>query len=282
MYIVLHKPRGVVSTVSDPEGRQTVRDLVRACPAHLPRSAGSTFTRAACFSSPTTATFSDGLLHPKRDVPKTYVVKVSGRMTRRRPRALGAGRRARGRQDATRGSRSSSATRATRPGSRSHSRGAKPADSSHGRGHRLSGHAPRARRLRRHHRRGPPSRAVARALVTELPSSAKSTAFRERAARSAASAAQPKAGAPHPAPHGPRAPQSPEQPRAVTPGTARPRAPSTTRRSPRPPRPPRPPKTRPEGPRAHEGPRQDKGHSQRGREAKQGETAEKRRPASRT
>jgi 23S rRNA pseudouridine2605 synthase len=30
MYIMLHKPRGVVSTVTDPFGRQTVRDLVEA------------------------------------------------------------------------------------------------------------------------------------------------------------------------------------------------------------------------------------------------------------
>src|SRR5437763_5024868 len=35
VYLVLNKPRGVVSTVSDPEGRSTVRDLARAVPARV-------------------------------------------------------------------------------------------------------------------------------------------------------------------------------------------------------------------------------------------------------
>src|SRR5687767_9264400 len=35
VYVVLHKPRAVVSTLSDPEGRSTVADLVRAVPARV-------------------------------------------------------------------------------------------------------------------------------------------------------------------------------------------------------------------------------------------------------
>src|ERR1700736_347776 len=35
VYIVLHKPRGVVSTMSDPEGRPTVKELIAEVPARV-------------------------------------------------------------------------------------------------------------------------------------------------------------------------------------------------------------------------------------------------------
>ncbi len=35
MYVVLHKPRNVVATMSDPEGRPTVRELLANVPARV-------------------------------------------------------------------------------------------------------------------------------------------------------------------------------------------------------------------------------------------------------
>src|SRR5687768_12773055 len=35
VYVALHKPRGVVSTMSDPEGRPTVKDLLTKVPARV-------------------------------------------------------------------------------------------------------------------------------------------------------------------------------------------------------------------------------------------------------
>ena len=48
VYVALHKPRGVVSTMSDPEGRPTVRELLSSIGAVSTRSGASTSRRAAC------------------------------------------------------------------------------------------------------------------------------------------------------------------------------------------------------------------------------------------
>ena len=50
-YIMLHKPRGVVTTMSDEKGRPTVAELVRDCPA---RVWPVTWIPRACCFSPTT------------------------------------------------------------------------------------------------------------------------------------------------------------------------------------------------------------------------------------
>jgi len=80
VYLLLHKPRGVVSTMSDPQGRPTIRDLVQNIPARVfPVGRLDYHTSGALFLT-NDGDFADGLLHPRRDVPKTYVVKVAGRM----------------------------------------------------------------------------------------------------------------------------------------------------------------------------------------------------------
>src|SRR5690606_25311175 len=35
VYLLLHKPRGVVSTLSDPQGRPTIRDLIKDVPQRV-------------------------------------------------------------------------------------------------------------------------------------------------------------------------------------------------------------------------------------------------------
>jgi len=80
VYLLLHKPRGVVSTLSDPQGRPTIRDLVQNVPARVfPVGRLDYHTSGALFLT-NDGDFADALLHPRRDVPKTYVVKVAGRM----------------------------------------------------------------------------------------------------------------------------------------------------------------------------------------------------------
>lgn len=80
VYLLLHKPRGVVSTMSDPQGRPTVRDLVAQIPFRVfPIGRLDYHTSGALFLT-NDGEFADGLLHPRRDVPKTYIVKTARRM----------------------------------------------------------------------------------------------------------------------------------------------------------------------------------------------------------
>ena len=81
VYIVLHKPRGVVATMSDPEGRPTVRDILAPVGARVYPVGRLDFATSGVLLATNDGDFAEGLLHPKKAVPKTYVVKVSGKMT---------------------------------------------------------------------------------------------------------------------------------------------------------------------------------------------------------
>ena len=81
VYIVLHKPRGVVSTMSDPEGRPTVRELLTEAGGRVFPIGRLDFATSGILLCTNDGEMSDGLLHPRKEVPKTYVVKVRGLMT---------------------------------------------------------------------------------------------------------------------------------------------------------------------------------------------------------
>jgi 23S rRNA pseudouridine2605 synthase len=80
VYIALHKPRGVVSTMHDPEGRPTVRELLTGLEGRIYPVGRLDFATSGILLATNDGEFADGLLHPRRAVPKTYVVKVKGAM----------------------------------------------------------------------------------------------------------------------------------------------------------------------------------------------------------
>ena len=80
VYVVLHKPKNVVSTLSDPEGRPTVAEYLRAIPARVYPVGRLDFATSGVLLATNDGEFANGLLHPRGGVPKTYVVKVHGVM----------------------------------------------------------------------------------------------------------------------------------------------------------------------------------------------------------
>jgi 23S rRNA pseudouridine2605 synthase len=80
VYILVHKPRGVVATMSDPEGRPTVRELIGSVPGRVYPVGRLDFATSGVLLATNDGEFADGLLHPRKAVPKTYVLKVKGKM----------------------------------------------------------------------------------------------------------------------------------------------------------------------------------------------------------
>ncbi len=80
VYIVLHKPRSVVSTMHDPEGRPTVRELFAEVAVRVYPIGRLDFATSGVLLATNDGDFAEGMMHPRRGVPKTYVLKVQGEM----------------------------------------------------------------------------------------------------------------------------------------------------------------------------------------------------------
>jgi len=77
VYLVLNKPKGVVTTRSDPERRQTVMDLVPAVAGLFPVGRLDVTTEGLILLTNDGA-FAERVAHPRYEVPKVYHAKVHG------------------------------------------------------------------------------------------------------------------------------------------------------------------------------------------------------------
>lgn len=78
VYIVLHKPRAVMCTLSDPEGRKTVAELVRDLGTRVVPVGRLDFHTSGALLMTNDGDFAAALSHPKHGVQKVYVAKVRG------------------------------------------------------------------------------------------------------------------------------------------------------------------------------------------------------------
>jgi 23S rRNA pseudouridine2605 synthase len=76
-YVLLHKPPGVVTTASDPQGRLTVVELVPYEPRVVPVGRLDTDTTGALLLT-NDGPLAHRLAHPRYGVEKTYVAEVEG------------------------------------------------------------------------------------------------------------------------------------------------------------------------------------------------------------
>ncbi len=78
VYIMLHKPRGYVTTVSDDRGRKTVMELVADCPARVYPVGRLDMDSVGLLLLTNDGNFANAMMHPSRKVDKTYEVWVVG------------------------------------------------------------------------------------------------------------------------------------------------------------------------------------------------------------
>ncbi len=82
VYLVLNKPRGVVSTMADPQGRRTLTDLVAERPERLFHVGRLDTDTSGLLLLTNDGEFAHRMAHPSFEVEKTYVAEVAGRVAR--------------------------------------------------------------------------------------------------------------------------------------------------------------------------------------------------------
>jgi pseudouridine synthase len=77
-YLLLHKPKGYVSTCEDEQGRPTVLDLIKRPPARLFPVGRLDVNSEGVLLLTNDGVLANRLLHPRYHVPRVYMVKVQG------------------------------------------------------------------------------------------------------------------------------------------------------------------------------------------------------------
>ncbi len=78
-YFALYKPKGYVTTVTDPEGRPTVMDLIKNIPARLYPVGRLDYASEGLLLMTNDGALAQKLTKAGSHVPKTYLVKISGK-----------------------------------------------------------------------------------------------------------------------------------------------------------------------------------------------------------
>ena len=81
VYLILNKPRNVVSTLDDPGGRTTVKDYLRGVSVRVFPVGRLDFDSEGLMLLTNNGDLAQALLHPRYHVPKTYLIKVKGVLT---------------------------------------------------------------------------------------------------------------------------------------------------------------------------------------------------------
>ncbi len=79
VYVLLHKPKGYVTTVTDPEGRPTVLDLVRGIGSRVYPVGRLDYLSEGLLLLTNDGELAQKLTHASSHVPKTYLVKIAGK-----------------------------------------------------------------------------------------------------------------------------------------------------------------------------------------------------------
>lgn len=88
VYLMLHKPRGFVTTMSDEKGRPTVADLTRSAGARVYPVGRLDMDSSGLLIMTNDGELTNRLTHPRHDIPKIYHVLVAGHVTTSQMTAL--------------------------------------------------------------------------------------------------------------------------------------------------------------------------------------------------
>jgi 23S rRNA pseudouridine2605 synthase len=78
VYIVFNKPKNVVTSLHDPEGRPTVKDFLRGVKYKIFPVGRLDYDSEGLLLLTNDGDFAQAILHPSKKIPKTYLLKVKG------------------------------------------------------------------------------------------------------------------------------------------------------------------------------------------------------------
>lgn len=90
-YVALNKPRGVVCTLDDPQGRPALGRYLRQCPERLFHVGRLDADTEGLLILTNDGDFAHRLAHPSYQVPKIYVAEVTGQLSQHTRKRLRAG-----------------------------------------------------------------------------------------------------------------------------------------------------------------------------------------------
>lgn len=81
VYFLLNKPRGVLTSLSDPEGRPTIKDFLSGIKFRVFPVGRLDYDSEGLLLITNDGDCANAILHPSQKIPKTYVAKVSDKLT---------------------------------------------------------------------------------------------------------------------------------------------------------------------------------------------------------
>ncbi|HPD57426.1 MAG TPA: pseudouridine synthase [Smithellaceae bacterium] len=91
LYIALNKPEGVVTTMSDPQKRPTVVELLRDVPERVYPVGRLDYDSSGLLLLTNDGDFAQRVQHPSFQIPKVYRVKIQGHIPKKEIKKLGEG-----------------------------------------------------------------------------------------------------------------------------------------------------------------------------------------------
>ncbi len=88
VYLMLHKPKGYVTTLHDPQGRPVVKDLIDGVSERLFPVGRLDYDSEGLLFMTNDGNFSLKIQHPRFRIPKTYMVKIEGTLAASEIRVL--------------------------------------------------------------------------------------------------------------------------------------------------------------------------------------------------
>lgn len=88
LYLMLNKPAGYVTTLKDPEGRPVVTDLLREVGGRVYPVGRLDYDSEGLLILTNDGAFAERVQHPRYEIPRTYLAKVRGRVTRKELQSL--------------------------------------------------------------------------------------------------------------------------------------------------------------------------------------------------